>query len=170
MRVEVASGVSLAVVARGTMIVKVWKHNVTSAKKAHHLHLTRALYVPSMPVTLISTKALFENEGIRTYFNDELWLALPDGDYVRFIETRTNYTIQFIDDAEPTPVSVHDAPKDFPAAHAITLREPLPVDWDLAHMRMVHFLLFRNPCSQVTLVVDFQLARSAAQHVSIVLV
>ena len=107
------------------MVVKVWKYNVTSAKKAHHLHLAHALYVPSMPVTLISTKALFKNEGIRTYFNDELWLALPDGDYVRFIETRTNYTLQFIDDAEPTPGSVHDTPKDFPAAHAITLREPL---------------------------------------------
>ncbi len=92
-----------------------------------------------MPVTLISTKALFENEGIRTYFNDELWLALPDGDYVRFIETRTNYTLQFIDDADPIPSSVRATPKDFPAAHALTLREPLAVDWDLAHMRMVHF-------------------------------
>ncbi len=59
-RVEVASGVSLAVAARGTMGIKVWKYNSTSAKKAHMLHLKHALYVPDMPVTLISTKALFK--------------------------------------------------------------------------------------------------------------
>ena len=45
-----------------------------------------------MPVTLVSTKALFRI-NVRTYFNDELILVLPDGEVVEFVETPTNYTL-----------------------------------------------------------------------------
>ena len=47
------------------------------------------------------TKSIFRNENIRTYFNDELKLILPNGDIVRFVETRRNYTLAFCDDTAP---------------------------------------------------------------------
>ena len=49
-----------------------------------------------MPVTLVSTKALFRL-GIRCYFNDELVLILPNGDRIEFVETPTNYTLLFVE-------------------------------------------------------------------------
>ena len=56
-----------------------------------------------MPVTLVSTKALFRL-GIRCYFNDELVLILPNGDRIEFVETPTNYTLLFVDDTEEVNV------------------------------------------------------------------
>ena len=48
-------------------------------EKYHKLEVKHSFYVPDMPVTLISTKALFRYHGIRTYFNDELYMLYPDG-------------------------------------------------------------------------------------------
>ena len=129
-KVEVASGVCLSVERSGVMLIKVWKENQTSTKKAIKLPLKHSLLVPGMPVTLISTKSIFKHEGIRTYFNDELRLILPNGDIVRFVETRRNYTLAFCDDTTPI-VAV--------ACHAFTRANPLPLDWSLAHARLVHF-------------------------------
>jgi hypothetical protein len=128
--VEVASGVCLSVERTGVMLIKVWENNQTSSKKAIKLPLKHSLLVPGMPVTLISTKSIFRYEGIRTYFNDELKMILPNGNIVRFVETQRNYTLAFCDDTAPI-IAV--------ACHAFTRSNPLPLNWDLAHSRLVHF-------------------------------
>ena len=55
-----------------------------------------------MPVTLVSTKALFRELGIRTYFNDELVFVTSSGERIGFVETPVNYTVLFDDD--PTTI------------------------------------------------------------------
>ena len=61
------------------------------------LGLTGALYVPGMPetTTLISTKKLFKQEGIKTFLNDLLYLELPNGVQVGITETETSYLIPY---------------------------------------------------------------------------
>ena len=139
LKVEVASGVCLNVTFRGSMAFKVRPYGTTSAKKLITIAVPHSLYVPKMPVTLISTKALFKYNGIRTYFNDELYMLLPDGQEVYFVETCTNYTLLFADDDESvratrTPVrqkAVHE--------NRLTLRHPEHLTWDLCHERCCHF-------------------------------
>ena len=143
-RVEVASGVSLPVLFRGAMDMKVRCAGTTSAKKFLTISVPHSLHVPAMPVTLISTKALFRYNGIRTYFNDELCMVLPDGSVVEFVETRTNYTVEFTDDSASiaavrvrnpqAPLFSHD-----PKMYRSTLRDPIPLTWDLCHDRFCHF-------------------------------
>ena len=136
-KVEIANGHSLPVGLQGAMKMKVWSTRTVSTKKFRTITVGGSLYVPSMPVTLISTKALFRREGIRSYFNDELRLILPDGDVVRFHETQTNYTLPFADDTD-----VIVCLPEFNTSNAttlITLLNPEPLEWELAHDRYVHF-------------------------------
>eukprot|EP00965_Chrysotila_dentata_P238771 6202708-Pleurochrysis_carterae.AAC.2 len=51
-----------------------------------------APYVPGLSATLISTKARFQKQGIRTYLNDEHCLVLPNDNHVRIRKTSANYT------------------------------------------------------------------------------
>ena len=78
--------------------MKARKYGTTSAKKTATVACAHSLYVPQMPVTLISTKVLFRYHNIRTYFNDDLYMVLPTGERVGFIETTTNYTLVFDED------------------------------------------------------------------------
>ena len=115
-----------------------------SAKKLVSLIIPHSFYVPQMPVTLVSTKALFRI-NVRTYFNDELILVLPDGEVVEFVETPTNYTLLLAGDEAKVPVvrkptSTVEILRSAKSAQA-TLREPLPLTWDLIHCRFVHFSL-----------------------------
>tara|TARA_B110000037_G_C17124042_1_gene507194 strand:+ start:176 stop:5869 length:5694 start_codon:yes stop_codon:yes gene_type:complete len=144
-KVEVASGVLLSVEFRGCMVMKVSGVNSTSTKKRLSITIPHSLYVPEMPVTLVSTKALFKYCGIRTYFNDELCFILPDGTIVEFFETSVNYTVLFYDDEAPvTTIRTADKTK-WPwqttthDAFKVTLRNPLPLTWDLCHERLCHF-------------------------------
>ena len=146
-KVEIASGVLLQVALQGGMQMKVRKRGVNgSAKKTYSLVVPHSFYVPPMPVTLVSTKALFRL-GIRCYFNDELVLILPNGDRIEFVETPTNYTLLFVDDTEEvnifrTPRSTVELSGDGnPRAAQLTLREPLPLTWDLVHSRFMDFSL-----------------------------
>jgi hypothetical protein len=48
--------------------------------------LTDVLVVPGLNTDLFSCNAAFERDGIRSYFNDERHLVLPDGGKVTFVE------------------------------------------------------------------------------------
>ena len=158
-KVEVASGVSLPVHFRGSLVMKVQPMGTTSSKKQLSIAVPHSLYVDSMPVTLISTKALFRYCGVRTYFNDELCMVMPDGTAVGFVETPTNYTVLFCDDdsvvkavRKPnrgrwpwTPADTGPAVTSLStslsvnAGMRLTLKQPLPLTWDLVHDRFAHF-------------------------------
>lgn len=133
-KVVVANGCALPVEWRGTMMLKVKAEGTRSTKKSLKIYLQHSLYVPMMPVTLISTKAIFRNEGIRTYLNDDLKLILPDGQWVEIRETNTNYIIdiEYIEE-ENTSMNIGAL-----VAKA-TLKDPLPHSWDLMHARLGHF-------------------------------
>lgn len=148
-KVEVASGVCLPVLFRGTMVMKVKPVGRTSAKKAVSIPVPHSLHVPKMPVTLVSTKALYRYCNISTYFNDELCMVLPTGEVVGFVETTTNYTVLFDDDNAPVtavrtpnvnrwPWTSHTASSERVMVRS-TLKQPLPLTWDLLHERLVHF-------------------------------
>ena len=160
-KVEVASGVCLPVEFRGTMLMRVKPVGRTSAKKYVDIPVPHSLHVPKMPVTLVSTKALFRYCNIRTFFNDQLCFLLPDGIVVGFVETATNYTVLF--DGDSTPVKATYMPNmtiwpwtvaakgslDIgpltPSVSAeqvlfrSTLKNPVPLTWDLCHERLCHF-------------------------------
>ena len=140
-QVEIGNGVLLRVAMLGSIELRCRAGR--SAKKLISIMVPHSFYVPQMPVTLISTKALFRM-NIRTYFNDELIMILPNNDVVEFVETPTNYTLLFAGDSAKVPVvrkpssvveSLHSANA------ATTLREPLPLTWELIHSRFVHFSL-----------------------------
>ena len=104
-KVEIASGHCLPVQLRGTMVLPIRRPGTTSAKKLIPISVPHSLLVPKMPVTLISTKALLKYCNIRTYFNDELFMAFPDGTVAYFVETKTNYTVLFDGDASEVKVA-----------------------------------------------------------------
>ena len=100
-KVQVANGVLCPVVLKGTMLIPVvGGTNITSAKKTFKcaLALSNALLVQDFPVTLISPKAMFTNEGIRTYFNDSLFFRTPSGYIFQFVETETLYVLPLLED------------------------------------------------------------------------
>ena len=160
-KVEVASGVCLPVEFRGVMLMRVKPVGRSSAKKYLNIPVPHGLYVPKMPVTLVSTKALFRYCNIRTFFNDQLCFLLPDGTVVGFVETATNYTVLF--DGDTTQVKATYMPNTTiwpwtettkgafdigpltPRASAeqvlfrSTLKNPVPLTWDLCHERLCHF-------------------------------
>jgi len=150
-KVEVASGAKLPVKFVGAMALKLRPKGTTSSKKFVTVSVPGSLYVPDMPVTLISTKSLFSHCGIRTYFNDELVMVLPDGTRIEFVETRTNYTVAFVGDTEQI-VAMRTPTREPPAPHChdsrVTLRNPLPLTWDLCHERFCHFNPERISASQ----------------------
>ena len=143
-KVEVASGVCLQVEWQGGMALKVRKYGATSAKKTHTLVVKNSYYVPMMPVTLVSTKALFRYHGIRTYFNDDLYLKLPDDTIIGFVETKNNYTL-ILDGDDTSTLNIIREPLFMkqlgttPAFFNSTLRDPIPFTWTLAHGRFTHF-------------------------------
>eukprot|EP00965_Chrysotila_dentata_P068748 2271414-Pleurochrysis_carterae.AAC.1 len=79
MRVKVANGVTLPVEFIGSIVLHVPAGDVCSGNGDYSatetlLELRDALYVLDLCATLLSTKAMFQKQGIRTYLNDELRL------------------------------------------------------------------------------------------------
>jgi len=144
-KVRIADGSYLPVVLEGSMAIKTHTDGVRSAKKVVTILAAKSLLVPSMRVTLISPKSLFQNEGVRTYFNDELCFVLPNGDHVCFTETDRNYLL-FLDDLNvdfnslplPTTLPGNDN-ENAENALRLTLSQPLPITLDLVHQRAIHF-------------------------------
>ena len=69
-------------------------------------------------------------------------MVLPDGQIVGFYETKISYIIPF--DGDTTAIQVTRKPNNakwpwvIPVAHRTTLRDPLPLTWDLLHERCAH--------------------------------
>ena len=66
-KVEIASGVLLPVKLCGGMVMQVQRTGTTSTKKRFTLIVNNSFYVPQMPVTLVSTKALCWTTGVTHY-------------------------------------------------------------------------------------------------------
>ena len=99
-QVEVANGVCVPVKARGKMLLTARYRTSFGSTKKHkgRILLSNALYVPEMNVTLLSPKAMFWNEGIRTYLNDACYFRLPTGEIFDFYETDRLYILPLCDD------------------------------------------------------------------------
>eukprot|EP00965_Chrysotila_dentata_P060981 2020421-Pleurochrysis_carterae.AAC.1 len=97
MRVKVADGVTLPVESIGPIVLRspagdVCNGNGDYSTKETLLELRNALYMPGLYALLLSTKAMFQKQEIRTYLNDELRIVLPNDNHVRIRENSTNYT------------------------------------------------------------------------------
>ena len=130
-RVRVANGTALKVEFIGSMAIPVKKiENVSSAKKERYEYLLigGGLYTPGLVHTLLSTRALYHRDGIRTYLNDELYLLLPNGDRVDLQETAKHYLLPMCDSEECVFI-VEDT-------------------WEDVHSRLCHFSFERTRRSQ----------------------
>ena len=136
-RVEIANGVLLPVKALGIMLIPVkgWNGNPKTFKK-FSLPLQDSILVKGLNCTLLSPKSMFKLQGIKTFFNDDLYFVLPDGTHVDFDETERNYLVYFVDD-----------PDFILEAKAFTLNIT-PVTAGLIHSRMVHFFWDRIRASE----------------------
>ena len=100
LQVTVANGVNLQVELRGAMVIKGRANPYTSsAKKFVPVVVRDAILVPGLRknTILLSPRTLFRNQGVRTYFNDELYMKLPNGTKVYLTETDTAYMIEIGD-------------------------------------------------------------------------
>ena len=137
LKVKVASGVKLRVAFIGVMLLTVRPHDVMHpsgqlSTKPLQLRLPNSLYVPGLCATLVSTKSLFKDQQVRTYFNDELRLVLPDSRHIRIHETPTNYILRL---AEPPLLSAFNAQVERARGpSSIPKTRPAPV-----HARLAHF-------------------------------
>ena len=143
-RVRIANGDYLKVEAEGSMCIKTRTRGTSSAKKLVIIMAAEALLVPQMHVTLISPKSLFRLQGIKTYFNDELYFRLPNGDLVDFIETDRNYLLLLEEGFEYDELMQHMERGNVKSLSAqlaskATLIQPIPVTRDLTHERIMHF-------------------------------
>eukprot|EP00965_Chrysotila_dentata_P215716 6188944-Pleurochrysis_carterae.AAC.3 len=62
------------------------------------LELRDAFYVPGPCASLLSTKAMFQKQGICTYLIDELRPVLPNNNHVRIREISANYSVMLSSD------------------------------------------------------------------------
>ena len=95
--VTVANGVDLPVEFRGAMVIKGRASPFTSStKKFVPVVIRDAIFVPGLRnnTILISPRNLYRRQGIKTYFNDELHMLLPNGTKVYIAETGTAYMIE----------------------------------------------------------------------------
>jgi hypothetical protein len=127
--VEIANGGTLPVALVGVMRIPVEGYTGPPKKmRKFSMDLVDSLLVPGIKCTLISPKALFRRQGIRTYFNDELFFQLPDGTVVGFVETARNYTLYLLDDGgNSTDIYFAGVRRDSPCSD------------DTAHNRLAHF-------------------------------
>ena len=88
--VRVANGHIIRATHVGEMDVTVNARYRRKANKHENcatvMTLTDVLVVPGLNTDLFSCTAAFERDGIRSYFNDERHLVLPDGGKVTFVE------------------------------------------------------------------------------------
>ena len=125
----------------GTMVLKPAD---MPRKKKQGLMIEDALYVPDMKtLTLISPCQLFRSQGIKTYFNDENCLVLPDGSSINFSESNRSYILKI----EPLDTVMKNYDRNdvtkFMTAEGIELCFKLSSDTvvtsELIHRRCCHF-------------------------------
>eukprot|EP00965_Chrysotila_dentata_P009847 321359-Pleurochrysis_carterae.AAC.3 len=104
MRVIVArNGVTLPVKCIGSIVLLIHASNVCNGHGDYScvgmtLELLDALYVSGLYATLLSTKAMFKMQGIRTYLKDKLRLVPPNDNHVRIRKTTANHNISLSTD------------------------------------------------------------------------
>ena len=96
-QVRTASGALLKVEFVGTLLLKVQTPDSTSAKKFFVLPVKQAMYVPGLHSTLLSARALFENQSVQSHFNSDPHLLLPNGIRIPFEDTGRAYTLRACD-------------------------------------------------------------------------
>ena len=95
--VTVANGIVLPVALKGAMVIKGRSSPYSSsAKKFVPVVILDAILVPGLrkDTVLLSPRNLFRLQGVKTYFNDELYLLLPNGTKIYLAETDTAYMIE----------------------------------------------------------------------------
>lgn len=106
--IETADNTQCKVMFIGCMLLPVaYRDDITkSAKKRAKLLVSDALYVPALKdITLLNPKAMFANEGIRTYFNDDLFMRMPSGRILDFVETERLFILPILEDiADVSPI------------------------------------------------------------------
>ena len=80
-KIRVANGKYAKVAGIGDIVLKIRN---SSANKLVVLHLKNVLYIPEVPVNLISTRALWNDSQIETRFTDVCKLVFADGRTVSF--------------------------------------------------------------------------------------
>ena len=126
----------------GTMVLKPAD---MPKKKKQGLMIENALYVPAMKtLTLVSPCQLYRSQGIKTYFNDENCLVLPDGSSINFSECNRSYILKIVP-LDPEMMNYgHDDVIKFMSAecleHCFKLSSDTPVVTpELIHRRCCHF-------------------------------
>ena len=118
------------------------------------LGLVDALYIPAMPseTTLISTKSIFRKQGIRAYFNDELYLSLCSGFRYPIHETHLGYFLSADHEFDATALQPHQiyvpTTSRAAAARMTMVDDATMVDIDTRHARLCHFSFERMRASQ----------------------
>ena len=163
-KIEVASGVLLPARLRGGLLVRgYYRANMGSTKKNRgDLLLTGALLVPEVPVTLLSPKAMFHNEGIRTYFNDDLFLRLPTGEIFDFVETDRLYILPLRPDDDVIAIDDSGSPSS-----AKFMSFSASVSAETIQRRLMQFSLDKILRSQNLVTgIDFDTLRSGAKDLN----
>ena len=125
----------------GTMVLKPAD---MPKKKKQGLMIEDALYVPDMKsLTLVSPQQLYRSQDIKTYFNDENCLVLPDGTSINFSETNRSYILKIEPlDKEMMNYDRNDVTKFMSAEcleQCFKLSSDIPVTAELVHRRCCHF-------------------------------
>ena len=90
--VRVANGALLRPEFQGTMVLKC--RSGKSSKKHVLLPVEKALYIPELgSLILVSPRTLFKLQGIRSYYNDEMFILLPNGYELPMVETSTGWSV-----------------------------------------------------------------------------
>ena len=106
--VTVANGIVLPVELKGAMVIKSRSSPYTSsAKKFVPIVILDAILVLGLRknTVLLSPRSIFRLQGVKVYFNDELYMILPNGTKVYLAETDTAYMIE-IDNWDVTNLSI----------------------------------------------------------------
>ena len=141
-QVRSASLQKMTVLFQGCMVLV--PHSVPNKKKNKKgLVVKDALCVPAMKnLTLVSPKQLFRCNNIRTYFNDENCLVMPNGTKISFDETNKSYILKILPLDQHTldlgPDNVADFLSGDLPAEAFSLA-PAEITAELIHRRCCHF-------------------------------
>ena len=141
-QVRSASLQKMTVLFQGSMVLV--PDSVPNKKKNKKgLVVKDALCVPAMKnLTLVSPKQLFRCNNIRTYFNDENCLVMPNGTKISFDETNKSYILKILPLDQSTlnlgPDNVAEFLSGDLPAEAFSLA-PAEITAELIHRRCCHF-------------------------------
>ena len=149
MTVRVANGHLLRPEFQGVMVLKC--RSARSSKKFVLLSVENALYIAGLGhLVLVSPRTLFKLQGIRSYYNDEMFMLLPNGYQLPFVETTTGWSLDAVDfDASCLTVDQVQYALDWVAAvnvtangtaHSSVVKSTLPTDvpFSTVHERCMH--------------------------------